>query len=111
MVSQELNIYGNKSYKEFDYKEDLLAEQIIESLNYFCADRIDEDVKEKLSEAMKYDTDANVLLEIKEIVNYALLESIESHIHYCDCDDGPEGRTVTEDFENQICERCGRVAE
>ena len=29
---------------------------------------------------------------------------------FCDCKGGATGRTVTEDFEHQICDTCGRIA-
>lgn len=28
----------------------------------------------------------------------------------CNCEGGPKGRSVTEDFEHQVCEQCGRIA-
>ena len=29
---------------------------------------------------------------------------------FCKCKGGPKGRTVTADFEHQICEQCGKIA-
>lgn len=29
---------------------------------------------------------------------------------YCECKEGPRGRTVTADFEHQVCDRCGLIA-
>ena len=29
---------------------------------------------------------------------------------YCKCKGGAKGRTVTEDFEHQICEQCGNIS-
>lgn len=37
-----------------------------------------------------------------------LSESIVSDM--CRCKGGPVGRTVTADFEHQICDKCGKIA-
>ena len=29
---------------------------------------------------------------------------------FCNCNGGAKGRTVSADFENQICEQCGKIA-
>ena len=29
---------------------------------------------------------------------------------FCNCKGGAKGRTVTADFENQICEQCGKIS-
>lgn len=33
-----------------------------------------------------------------------------NNVKYCECQEGPRGRTVTADFEHQICDRCGNIS-
>lgn len=43
-----------------------------------------------------------------------MIENIEDMLievsEFCTCKDGATGRTVTYDFENQICDTCGKIS-
>lgn len=43
------------------------------------------------------------------MVNYYLKSKNNSIQSFCKCINGPTGRTVTEDFEHQICDTCGKI--
>lgn len=60
-------------------------------------------IKSKAIEGTEFTSEA-------ERLKYEQVQLLSADVtEYCNCKDGPEGRTVTEDFK-RICERCGKIA-
>jgi hypothetical protein len=47
--------------------------------------------------------------DLDEVINQALRQPLVIS-SVCKCKGGAVGRTVTSDFEHQICDRCGNIA-
>jgi hypothetical protein len=47
---------------------------------------------------------------LEYLVDSPAFSSVVVKNDFCKCKGGAVGRTVTEDFEHQVCEQCGKVA-
>ena len=69
-----------------------------------------EKIEDMLIEVSDFCKNHNVDEEKAGYIVGICIRHFTSSKEFCKCKDGATGRTVTEDFNNQICDNCGNIS-